>query len=188
MCRPGGSGSRRCRLPWVVPADRVRVRPACPREAFGQKLEQCLRAPFFQLAHRHLDAFQNLHGLEPCNDYWGPVTVRDRFVFLVAHHCADMTCGEEGIHAVVRFIQHGLEYRRHANVRNQHREVWQPEPPRFPQHCLRSDRLSAYEQWSLPYQDALRNELRRGIEVIESGETVAGATSFARGQGRHGAF
>jgi enoyl-CoA hydratase len=42
---------------------------------------------------------------------------------------------------------------------------------RFPQRCLRSDRLSAYEQWSLPYEEALRNELRRGIEVVESGET-----------------
>src|SRR2546426_659886 len=59
---------------------------------------------------------------------------------------------------------------------------------RFPQRCLRSDRLSAYEQWSLSYEDALRNELRRGIEVIESGETVTGATSFTHGQGRHGAF
>ena len=59
---------------------------------------------------------------------------------------------------------------------------------RFPQRCLRSDRLSAYEQWSLPYQEALRNELRRGLEVLESGETHAGATAFARGQGRHGAF
>jgi enoyl-CoA hydratase len=59
---------------------------------------------------------------------------------------------------------------------------------RFPQRCLRSDRLSAYEQWSLSYEDALRNELRRGREVIESGETAAGAASFARGQGRHGAF
>ncbi len=58
----------------------------------------------------------------------------------------------------------------------------------FPQRCLRSDRLSAYEQWSLPYEEALRNELRRGVEVVESGETVNGATSFARGQGRHGAF
>jgi enoyl-CoA hydratase len=58
----------------------------------------------------------------------------------------------------------------------------------FPQRCLRSDRLSAYEQWSLSYQEALRNELRRGVEVIESGETVAGAASFARGQGRHGSF
>jgi enoyl-CoA hydratase len=58
----------------------------------------------------------------------------------------------------------------------------------FPQRCLRSDRLSAYEQWSLPYDEALRNELRRGVEVVESGETVDGATSFSRGQGRHGAF
>jgi enoyl-CoA hydratase len=58
----------------------------------------------------------------------------------------------------------------------------------FPQRCLRSDRLSAYEQWSLPYAEALRNELRRGLEVVQSGETVAGATSFAHGQGRHGVF
>ena len=59
---------------------------------------------------------------------------------------------------------------------------------RFPQRCLRSDRLSAYEQWSLSYQDALRNELRRGLEVEESREHIAGAASFVRGQGRHGAF
>jgi enoyl-CoA hydratase len=58
----------------------------------------------------------------------------------------------------------------------------------FPQRCLRSGRLSAYEQWSLSYEDAFRNELRRGVEVVESGETVSGASSFARGQGRHGAF
>jgi enoyl-CoA hydratase len=58
----------------------------------------------------------------------------------------------------------------------------------FPQRCLRSDRMSAYEQWSLTYEDALRNELRRGVEVVESGETVDGATSFSRGQGRHGVF
>jgi enoyl-CoA hydratase len=48
----------------------------------------------------------------------------------------------------------------------------------FPRHCLRSDRLSAYEQWSLSYHEALRNELRRGPEVVESGKTVHGATSF----------
>src|SRR5438093_459059 len=59
---------------------------------------------------------------------------------------------------------------------------------RFPQRCLRSDRLSAYEQWSLSYQDALRHELRRGLEVEDSREHVAGAASFVRGQGRHGAF
>src|SRR5947209_690402 len=36
---------------------------------------------------------------------------------------------------------------------------------RFPQRCLRSDRLSAYEQWSLPFEEAMRNEARRGLEV-----------------------
>ena len=59
---------------------------------------------------------------------------------------------------------------------------------RFPQRCLRSDRLSAHEQWSLPYEAAWHNELRRGLEVIDSGETVGGATAFAQGQGRHGVF
>ena len=59
---------------------------------------------------------------------------------------------------------------------------------RFPQRSLRSDRLSAYEQWSLSYEDGWRNELRRGRDVIKSGETAAGAESFARGKGRHGAF
>lgn len=59
---------------------------------------------------------------------------------------------------------------------------------RFPQSCLRSDRLSAYEQWSLSYEDAWRNELRRGLEVFKSGESLAGAIKFAGGEGRHGAF
>lgn len=56
----------------------------------------------------------------------------------------------------------------------------------LPQRCLRSDRLSAYEQWSLPHDEAMRNEERRGLEVLRSGETLAGATRFARGAGRHG--
>lgn len=58
----------------------------------------------------------------------------------------------------------------------------------FPQTCMRSDRRSAYEQWSLPFDEAMRNELRRGRSVLESGETVAGAQRFADGQGRHGKF
>lgn len=58
----------------------------------------------------------------------------------------------------------------------------------FPQACLRSDRLSAYEQWSLDLPGALANESRRGREVIDSGETREGATRFAQGAGRHGAF
>jgi len=58
---------------------------------------------------------------------------------------------------------------------------------RLPQRCLRNDRLSAIEQWSLPEDEAARNELRRGLDTISSGETVAGAQSFTRGRGRHGA-
>jgi len=59
---------------------------------------------------------------------------------------------------------------------------------RFPQNCLRSDRLSAYEQWGMSLEDALANEFRRGLEVVESNETVTGATRFASGKGRHGNF
>jgi enoyl-CoA hydratase len=55
----------------------------------------------------------------------------------------------------------------------------------FPQTCMRSDRLSCYEQWSLTWEDAMRNETRRGNAVLASGETVSGAQRFASGQGRH---
>lgn len=57
----------------------------------------------------------------------------------------------------------------------------------LPQTCLRSDRLSAHEQWALPMADALRNETRHGLEVLASGESAGGAARFAAGHGRHGA-
>jgi enoyl-CoA hydratase len=59
---------------------------------------------------------------------------------------------------------------------------------RFPQQCLRADRLSSYEQWSLPLEEALRNEARRALEVINSGEAHKGAKRFVDGHGRHGDF
>ena len=59
---------------------------------------------------------------------------------------------------------------------------------RFPQQCLRGDRLSSYRQWDLDLDGALREETWLGREVIRSGETVAGASRFARGAGRHGDF
>lgn len=58
----------------------------------------------------------------------------------------------------------------------------------FPGKCMNSDRMSAYEQWALPLEDALKNEFKRGVEVIESGETLDGATRFKEGGGRHGNF
>ncbi len=57
---------------------------------------------------------------------------------------------------------------------------------RLPQLCLRSDRLSSYEQWPLPMAEALRNETRRGLQVLQSGETLTGVSRFMQGQGRHG--
>jgi enoyl-CoA hydratase len=57
---------------------------------------------------------------------------------------------------------------------------------RFPQRCMRADRRSAYEQWDLPLSQALLEETRRGLTVIESGETAQGAARFTRGEGRHG--
>ena len=59
---------------------------------------------------------------------------------------------------------------------------------RFPQRCMRSDRMSAYEQWSMPLKEALANETRHGLETIRSGETFEGASRFASGHGRHGNF
>jgi enoyl-CoA hydratase/carnithine racemase len=56
----------------------------------------------------------------------------------------------------------------------------------FPQTCMRSDRLSSYEQWSLEMAPAVRNEFQRGLAVLASGETAAGAQRFAQGAGRHG--
>lgn len=58
----------------------------------------------------------------------------------------------------------------------------------FPQRCLRSDRRSSYDQWSLDLDDALARETQLGLDVIRSGETQAGATRFAEGAGRHGTF
>ena len=57
---------------------------------------------------------------------------------------------------------------------------------RLPQRCLRSDRRSALEQWTLPLDAAIAHELALGLETIASGETLEGATRFAKGAGRHG--
>jgi len=56
----------------------------------------------------------------------------------------------------------------------------------LPQTCLRNDRRSTLQQWSLPEDQALRREFSLGLETLASGETVAGATRFGHGEGRHG--
>ena len=59
---------------------------------------------------------------------------------------------------------------------------------KFPQNCLRSDRISSYAQWELDQEAALKLETRLGLDTIRSGETLEGAKRFAAGAGRHGKF
>ncbi len=57
----------------------------------------------------------------------------------------------------------------------------------LPQRCLRSDRRSTLDQWSLGGTAALSREYELGFETILSGETLEGAARFVAGAGRHGA-
>lgn len=57
----------------------------------------------------------------------------------------------------------------------------------FPQACLRSDRRSALDQWSLPFEDALRREAQLGDASLRI-DGRDGAARFAAGEGRHGRF
>jgi enoyl-CoA hydratase len=57
----------------------------------------------------------------------------------------------------------------------------------FPQICLRNDRLSAYEQFDLSFEEAMANEFRHGLMAIEQ-EAQQGAARFREGSGRHGEF
>jgi enoyl-CoA hydratase len=57
----------------------------------------------------------------------------------------------------------------------------------FPQICMRGDRMSAYEQYELSFEEAMANEFRHGLSALKD-ETTAGAQRFAGGAGRHGSF
>jgi enoyl-CoA hydratase len=58
----------------------------------------------------------------------------------------------------------------------------------FPQGCARNDRRSVLAQWDSDFDTALIDEMRGGLDVIASGETVAGAQRFSDGAGRGGRF
>jgi len=59
---------------------------------------------------------------------------------------------------------------------------------RFPQICMRNDRLSAYGQWDMPLDEAMAEEFALGKATLDSGETAEGAARFASGKGRGGDF
>ena len=58
----------------------------------------------------------------------------------------------------------------------------------FPPHCVRSDRLSAWESAGLPVRAAMAQEFALGKATVDTGESQAGARRFAAGAGRHGRF
>jgi enoyl-CoA hydratase len=58
----------------------------------------------------------------------------------------------------------------------------------FPQLCMRNDRLSALEQWSLSWDEAQAFEVKVGLETLRTGSAVEGASRFAAGEGRSGQF
>ncbi len=57
---------------------------------------------------------------------------------------------------------------------------------RFPQGCMRADRLSTIRQWSLGPEAALANEWKSAEAFAKEGQ--AGAARFAAGKGRGGDF
>lgn len=57
----------------------------------------------------------------------------------------------------------------------------------FPQICMRADRLSAINQWSLDWDEATRKEMLGGLPAVQQ-EAIAGASRFSGGTGRHGKF
>ncbi|MEV5328125.1 crotonase/enoyl-CoA hydratase family protein [Nonomuraea sp. NPDC052634] len=67
-----------------------------------------------------------------------------------------------------------------------HAEELAAEIARFPQACLRGDRMSVLEQEGLTEEEAMRNELRHGLMSLP--DASEGAARFAAGAGRHGAF
>jgi enoyl-CoA hydratase len=59
---------------------------------------------------------------------------------------------------------------------------------KFPQVCMRNDRLSVYEQYGLSINEALKNEFEYGLKTLASGEYLKGSKNFKDGKGKHGEF
>ena len=66
-------------------------------------------------------------------------------------------------------------------------EAMAQEIARFPQECMRSDRLSAYRAWGKSVREGLESEWATSAGIVKA-EGIAGAARFASGKGRHGDF
>ncbi len=59
---------------------------------------------------------------------------------------------------------------------------------KFPQMCMRNDRLAVYAGLGKDLPEGLRIEASFGVETIKSGEPQAGSQEFKEGKGRRGEF
>jgi enoyl-CoA hydratase/carnithine racemase len=66
-------------------------------------------------------------------------------------------------------------------------EAMAQEIARFPQECVRADRLSAYRAWGKSVREGLESEWATSAPIVKA-EGIRGATRFAEGMGRHGDF
>lgn len=66
-------------------------------------------------------------------------------------------------------------------------EAMAQEIARFPQECMRADRLSVRRNYGLTEMQALEGEWRTSIHALET-EGAHGAARFSSGKGRHGDF
>src|SRR5271166_759822 len=80
-------------------------------------------AAFFQLAHRHENAIENVEWLEASHHDWHFVPLRDRKIFFVAHDGADVACRQKSLDHAIRRRQQRFHGGRNQHVRNQQREV-----------------------------------------------------------------
>ena len=61
-------------------------------------------------------------------------------------------------------------------------EAMAQEIARFPQECMRSDRLSVYRAWGKPVRQGLESEWATSAGIVKA-EGIAGADALRRGQG-----
>jgi enoyl-CoA hydratase len=84
--------------------------------------------------------------------------------------------------------QHSLTASARVDQARAAAEALAAELARFPQACMRNDRLSAYRQFDLDYAGAMQNEFALGLATMADGQMLAGADRFAAGKGRGGGF
>jgi enoyl-CoA hydratase len=64
--------------------------------------------------------------------------------------------------------------------------AWGRELAALPQTCLRNDRASTLLQWNLSLDEAIRAELRLGLDSLAAEDATSGPARFAAGAGRGG--